>query len=104
MASFNGSIHLTRGIQSRIPVVLQLYLWAMLSNDQCQNLPMDYLQVFTLSSVTKQGKHLQQVIHTQEQPPRKRAVLLDLGEAPVTTKIFVIDDGMHVTMLLAEEY
>lgn len=59
----------------------------------------DYLQVFRLQK-TGQG---QRITHTQEQPPYSRELFVPCVDA-VNAKLFVIDDGTHSTMLLAEEY
>lgn len=59
----------------------------------------DYLQVFSLS--TYNGR--QRIKHTQEVPEYNREFFFDT-DCPVTEKIFVIDDGTHSTMLLANEY
>ena len=59
----------------------------------------DYLQVFHLRQ-TATGQH---ITHTQEQPPYQYALDVPCTDA-VKAKIFVIDDGTHSTMLLADEY
>lgn len=88
--------YLTRGVQARIPLTLQIFLW-----DCIDNLPepKDYLQVFRLSVC----REMQSIVHEQEQPEFKREYLLNLSH-PITAKVYVIDDGDHCTMLLAEEY
>ena len=61
----------------------------------------DYLQVFQLSN--KMGK--QKIIHRQEMPEYRKEILALMHCRPVDSiKIFVIDDGNHSTMMLAEEY
>ena len=45
----------------------------------------------------------QHITHTQEQPPYLYQMDVPCTDA-VDAKIFVIDDGTHSTMLLAEEY
>ena len=93
---FSGDKYLTRGVQSDIPIELQIFMWS------CVNAlpePKDYLQIFRLSSF--EGK--QKIVHEQEQPEYKKEYILNV-ETPITAKIYVIDDGDHCTMLLAEEY
>lgn len=63
----------------------------------------DYLQVFDLSIVENDKKKLQKIIHSQEEPEYRKEYILEFAD-PVETKIFVIDDEDHSTMLLAEEY
>ena len=62
--------------------------------------PKDYLQVFNLT--VENG--LQIVKHSSEQPKFDMTYVLPTAEQTVTQKIYVIDDGVHCTMLLAEEY
>ena len=88
--------YITKGVQSEIPAVLQIFMWDCIS---ALPEPKDYLQIFRLSSVD--GK--QKIVHEQEQPEFKREYILNLPE-PVNAKVYVIDDVDHCTMLLAEEY
>lgn len=94
---FNNPKYLTRGVQSTIPVWLVLLLWSMIEGMQVEH--KDYLQVFRLQK-TECGQH---ITHTQEQPPYQYDLDVPCTDA-VNAKIFVIDDGTHSTMLLAEEY
>ncbi len=92
---FKSERYMTKGVQSDIPVVLQIFMW-----DCIKAVPeQDYLQLFLLSEVD--GK--QKVVHEQEVPEYKREYLLAFPE-PINAKVYVIDDGDHCTMLLAEEY
>jgi len=63
----------------------------------------DYLQVFNLSAAGVGGTAVQKVVHRQEEPPYRKEQIL-ASDAPVGAKVYVIDDGDHTTMLLAEEY
>ncbi len=87
--------YITRGVRSEIPVVLQIFMWDCISAVPEK----DYLQIFRLFECY--GK--QKIVHNQEVPEHKREYLLAVPE-PVNAKIYVIDDGDHCTMLLAEEY
>lgn len=88
--------YITKGVQSEIPAILQIFMWDCIS---ALPEPKDYLQIFRLSCID--GK--QKIIHEQEQPEFKREYILNSPE-PVNAKVYVIDDGDHCTMLLAEEY
>ena len=88
--------YITKGAQSEIPIELQIFMWRCIDS---MPEPKDYLQVFRLS--LSDGK--QKIIHEQEQPEYKKEYLLPLDK-PVNEKVYVIDDGDHCTMLLAEEY
>ena len=50
-----------------------------------------------------EGRRVQKIVHTQEQPPYEKEYIL-LTDEIVTEKVFVIDDETHHTFLLAEEY
>ena len=52
----------------------------------------------------KAEKGKQKIEHIQEDPCYKREYLLQTDTPLLVCKIFVIDDGTHSTMLLAEEY
>lgn len=99
---FTNKRYITCGIANKIPDEIQLWLWMMIDNLRTNNdIELDYLQVFWLSS--QDGK--QKIIHSQEQPEYRNEILVALLCQPVKqAKIFVIDDGGHSTMLLAEEY
>ena len=84
--------YLTRGVDAEIPIALQVMMWQAV--DQIPE-PKDYLQVFRLSEEI--------VHHTSEQPQFEMTYIVE-AEKPVTAKVYIIDDGEHCTMLLAEEY
>ena len=82
--------YLTRGVDAEIPIALQVMMWQAV--DQMPE-PKDYLQV----------NGLQIVHHTSEQPQFEMTYIVE-AKKPVTAKVYIIDDGEHCTMLLAEEY
>ena len=96
--------YVTRGMASRVPFELQLFLWGIIEKEKTRH-KLDYLQVFRLE-VDKEGNL--HVHYSQEQPGRHRTYSLATAGAEVTKldgeKIYAIDDGTHATMLLAEEY
>lgn len=93
---FNNERYLTCGIDSSISLDLQLFMWSCI--DQLPE-PRDHLQVFDLHPVG----NLQSVTHRSEQPEYSKDYLLP-SDGPITEKIYVIDNGSHSTMLLANEY
>ena len=97
MFESNKPRYLTRGVDLEIPLEIQLFLWTAI--DKMPE-PKDYLQVFNLT--VENG--LQIVKHSSEQPKFDMTYVLPTAEQTVTQKIYVIDDGVHCTMLLAEEY
>ena len=88
--------YLTRGVDAEISIELQVMMWQAV--DQMPE-PKDYLQVFWLSKESG----LQIIHHTSEQPQFEMTYIAE-AEKPVTAKVYIIDDGDHCTMLLAEEY
>ena len=94
---FKNNRFITRGVQSRIPHDTQRLLWYLI--DVLDIPAVDSYQFFTL--IIEAGK--QKIIHKQEQPEYSVELLVEISE-PVSEKVYVIDDGEHSTMLLAEEY
>ena len=93
---FDTKRYLTCGVDSTIPLELQLFLWECVERMPA---PRDYLQVFNLKPVGR----LQSVTHTSEEPAYRTQYLIPV-QTPVTAKLYIIDDNTHSTMLLAEEY
>ena len=94
---FNNPKYLTKGVQDTIPIWLVRLMWFMVAAMEVSQ--QDYLQVFRLQK-TERG---QRIWHEQEQPPYLYQMDVPCTDA-VNAKIFVIDDGTHSTILLAEEY
>lgn len=99
---FKNGRFVTVGINTTVDFLLQVYLWNLIDQFDSRMIQ-DYLQVFDLSIVEKDNKKLQRIIHSQEEPEYRKEYILEFAD-PVETKIFVIDDGDHSTMLLDEEY
>ena len=93
---FNSNRYITKGVQENISLELQFFMWDCIDN---LSEPKDYLQVFNLNVVGA----LQHIPQTSEEPEYKMEYLIP-SEKPITEKVYVIDDGDHSTMLLAEEY
>lgn len=94
---FKNQRYITRGVSQKVDLPLQLFMWQCIDE---LDVPKDYLQVFKLS--VADGK--QKIEHIQEEPCYKREYLLSTDTPVFVGNIFVIDDGSHSTMLLAEEY
>lgn len=95
---------LTPGIKEGVPLKVQVLLWHLIDDSDWQ---MDYLQIFELYKVNHTNKLI--IIHRQEEPEQKRKVSFQLDKyakelQALPSKIWVIDDGDHQTMLLPEEY
>ena len=93
---FDSKRYLTCGVDSTIPLELQLFLWECVDG---LPEPRDHLQVFDL----KQVGILQCITHRSEEPEYHMEYLLP-SDSPIKEKLYIIDDGDHSTMLLANEY
>ena len=90
--------YLTIGVDEKIPIDIQIFMWEAVDN---MPEPKDYLQVFNLT--VQNG--LQVIRHTSEKPKYEMTyILTSLLTKAVTAKVYIIDDGDQCTMLLAEEY
>lgn len=89
--------YLTRGVDAEIPIDIQIFMWEAVDN---MPEPKDWLQVFNLSAESG----LQIIHHKAEQPCFDMTYIIPMMEEPIKEKIYIIDDGDHCTMLLAEEY
>ena len=87
----------TNGVDTSVSPLLQLFMWRCIDE---MPPPKDHLQVFRCT--IEDGK--QKIVHEQENPVYKTAYLLNADTPIFIGKIFVIDDGDHSTMMLAEEY
>ena len=93
---FSNNRYLTKGVQTEIPLELQIFMWECIDRMPESK---DYLQVFNLEAM----EGVQHISHSSEEPEYKMEYLMP-SEVPITQKVYVIDDGDHSTMLLAEEY
>ena len=94
---FETPRYVTRGVENTIPGWLVHLMWGMIDGMEVEH--KDALQIFML---TKFGDN-QQIRHTQEQPPYSYQLDSPCSDA-INTKVYVIDNGLYSTMLLAEEY
>ena len=96
---FTNERYITRGIEAAIPPITQLALWQLIRIRRLDGAELNHLQVFELSN--DQG--VQKIIHAQARPLYQAEAVL-LGVDPiVAAKIYIIDDGDHTTMMLAQE-
>ena len=89
--------YLTIGVDEKIPIDIQIFMWEAVDR---MSEPKDYLQVFNLTV----HNGLQVIRHTSEKPKYEMTYILTTLTKAVTSKVYIIDDGDHCTMLLAEEY
>lgn len=93
---FNNQRYLTRGVQAKIPLELQLFMWGCIDRLPEER---DYFQVFKLENLNG----IQKITHFSEQPEYHKEYLIPTGN-PITAKVYIIDSNTYITMLLAEEY
>ena len=100
--------YLTKGIQERIPLDLQILMWQMYDRCQEEMEKTDDLHVFELKSL--EGNRLnQEIVHKQEIPEYERTYVIDVNQS-VNEKIYIIENNSdnehetYVMMLIAEEY
>ena len=95
---------ITKGIQRKIPIDIQLLLWDIQSRLREQHKKIDYLQVYRLEAIQKD---LQLIEHTAEQPFYQMYYYYVVDNA-VTEKVYIIETEYPTklveTMLLAKEY
>lgn len=69
---FDNPRYTTRGVTEKIPIELQIFMWSAIDTMQVKR--KDYLQVFKLYTENVDGRSIQIVEHTQEQPNYKKKV------------------------------
>lgn len=97
---FDGKRYMTNGVLTKIPLYLQNILWYIV---ETMPEPKDHLQVFRLLGVNENGTMKQKIIHSQESPPYEKEYIISTT-AIINSKVYIIDDETHSTMLLPDEY
>ena len=95
--NFKNQRFISRGVSSDVSLLLQCFMWECIDN---MPPPKDYLQVFNCTVYDNKQK----ITHIQEEPEYEREYLFETDAPFFVGKIFVIDDEIHSTMILAEEY
>ena len=93
---FSNQRYITRGVQSEIPIELQLFMWSCIDKLPEER---DYFQVFRLENFNG----IQKITHFSEQPVYHMEYLIPT-ENPITSKVYIIDSDEYSTMLLTSEY
>lgn len=99
----NGNRYISRGVNDGIPIDVQIFMWQLIEELKDTIEDIDYLQVFTISTVNESENTIR-IIHSQEVPEYKKIWIFEASEPCNEEKIFVIDDWSHAIMLLAKEY
>lgn len=95
--------YMTSDIQHNLPAMLDLFLWDCINKAGVETC-LDYLQVFKLYTEIEEGKLIQYIEHSQEQPPFTKEYKLEAIGEGVNDTVYVIDDITHQTMLFARNY
>ena len=98
---FDKDKYLTAGVDANIPLIAQLFMWDMIETARSK-IKLDYLQIFKLKPAKVDSAVVQVVEHSQEVPVFHQTAAFPC-DAPITAKVWVIDDETHCTMLLPEE-
>lgn len=102
---FNKDKYITSHANETLPLVLQVAMWENINKRRENKVQLDYLQVFELSIENKEGRLIQLIKHSQEQPKKTETYRVECdGFEPIQDKVFVIDDGDYSTMLMASDY
>lgn len=101
---FTGKKYISRGIDTTLNLDMQVLLWGLIDDLNKRNdLPIDYLQIFELSSQRIDDILIQKITHRKEIPFCQREYYIITEEA-IDEKVYVIDSEEYVTMILASEY
>ena len=101
---FNGEKYITKGIAEMLPSTVQILIFSGIDIMRKKtDGKLDYLQVFTLKTFGENENMLLNIMQEQETPERHINYVIPTDKT-INTKVYIIDDIDHVTMLLAEEY
>ena len=95
--------YVTRGINEKVDIRLQLMIWSMLDKLKDEgNVELDYLQVFR---IRKEGNKIV-INQSQEVPEYSCTYEIEIGDIQIddVIKVYVIDSGEYSTMLFPHEY
>ena len=98
--------YMTKGIQERIPLELQILLWKLQTQIRYKQTRIDYLQIYELN-IEKNNRREQVILHRSEQSQYERLHHFQIEESLIG-KIFIIEEvegnKTREIMLFAEEY
>lgn len=88
--------YISEEVSMKLPIDLIIILWNLIDD---MTLELDYLQTF---EITTTKKHIK-ILHMQDRPQYSHTLYLESSfELPAYLKVLVIDDGNHVTMIIAD--
>lgn len=95
--------YVTRGVNEEVDIRLQLIMWSMIDKlKEEENIELDYLQVF---KIRKEGNKIV-INQSQEVPECSCTYEVEMEDIQIDDeiKIYVIDSGEYLSMLLPSEY
>lgn len=92
--------YITAGVKAKVAIPIQDFIFSIYNLTPTDK---DYIQVFRLNELKGNNTTFQRIEQSQEVPAFKREYLI-VTEKAINEKIFIIDDGENVVMMLAEEY
>lgn len=101
---FNNKKNITIGIEERIQLDIQTFMWKCIEEAGKNGVELDYLQVFKLTQERIDDIFFQSIEHKQEIHKYSKTYGILVNGDPINEKVFVIDDGRYCTMMLEEEY
>lgn len=102
---FDKEKYITSHANEILPIELQIAMWQSIDQWRATRIPIDYLQVFELSIENVNGRLMQVMVHSQEQPDKSETIRIECEAfEPVNDKVYIIDDGEYSTMLMASDY
>lgn len=94
----------TKGINNKLPLELQGYLWSLIT-ELMKKEEVDFLQIFEFKRVDEKTL---EISHKQEEPRYEMVYQFKIDDYDLKqidqSKVYVIDDLTHSTMLFSEEY
>lgn len=96
--------YITRGIQERIPLDIQILCWDAYEQTKL-NGEYDYLHVFKIKAIEPDEEGFNCLLtHDTEVPEYHKRYKLNLTSCSMDEKIYIMDCKEYEIMLLGEEY
>ncbi|MBS3678946.1 hypothetical protein KGF86_01840 [Ornithinibacillus massiliensis] len=94
-------VFITKRVKSKImPEIIKGMMDSIM--EMKKGVHVDYLQVFNIS--LSKGGRTTYIDHSQEEPLYQKKLMLTNTNNKFSGKVFIIDDGKCITVMLAEEY
>lgn len=91
---FNNQRYLAKGVQTEIPIPLQLFMWGCIDRLPKER---DYFQVFKLENLNG----IQKITHFSEQPEYRKEYIITI-DTPITT-LELVDQICELAVLMDDD-